>query len=219
MAYMQYGRNALRKVITDTSVRSNDRVVNPVLYASQGLRYRKLEVVLTTSIEKLGKAGETVKVAPGHFRNHLMPQLLAVPNIEKYAFLVREQRKMYQPEEEEEEVEVVKESKEDTMKAYEKAARRIDNSKLVLRRLIDAEKFRSRASKDDPIELRSPVTKDDIIAEVERQLCVRIAPENLHLPSPLTTFGEFELPLRFPKSIPLPEGKVQWTLDVKVRGK
>jgi hypothetical protein len=36
----------------------------------------------------------------------------------------------------------------------------------VLRRLIDAEKFRSRASKDDPIELRSPVTKDDIIAEV-----------------------------------------------------
>lgn len=55
--------------------------------------------------------------------------------------------------------------------------------------------------------------------QVERQLCVRIAPENLHLPSPLTTFGEFELPLRFPKSIPLPEGKVQWTLDVKVRGK
>ena len=48
MAYMQYGRNALRKVITDTSVRSNDRVVNPVLYASQGLRFRKLEVVLTT---------------------------------------------------------------------------------------------------------------------------------------------------------------------------
>jgi hypothetical protein len=36
----------------------------------------------------------------------------------------------------------------------------------VLRRLIDAAKFRSRATKDDPIELRSPVTKDDIIAEV-----------------------------------------------------
>ncbi|XP_059435168.1 uncharacterized protein LOC132168107 [Corylus avellana] len=219
MAYMQYGRKAFGKIITNTSLQSNDRLVNPLLYACQGLRYRKLEVILTTSIKKLGKSGETVKVAPGYFRNHLMPKLLAVPNIEKYAFLVREQRKIYQPEEEEEEVEVVKESKEDMMKAYEKAARRLDNSKLVLRRLIDAEKFRSRATKDDPIELRSPVTKDDIIAEVERQLCVRIAPENLHLPSPLTTFGEFELPLRFPKSIPLPEGKVQWTLDVKVRGK
>ena len=35
-----------------------------------------------------------MKVAPGHFRNHLMPKLLAVPNIEKYAYLVREQRKV-----------------------------------------------------------------------------------------------------------------------------
>uniref|UniRef100_A0A2N9IVH7 Large ribosomal subunit protein bL9c n=1 Tax=Fagus sylvatica TaxID=28930 RepID=A0A2N9IVH7_FAGSY len=219
MAYMQYGRNALRKVITDTSIRSDDRVVNPMIYACQGLRYRKLEVILTTSIEKLGKAGETVKVAPGYFRNHLMPKLLAVPNIEKYAYLVREQRKIYQPEEEEEEVKVVKESKEDKMKEYEKAARRLDNSKLVLRTFINVEKFRSRASKEEPIEVRSPITKEEIIAEVERQLCVRIAPENVHLPSPLTTFGEYEVPLRFPKSIPLPEGKVQWTLPVKVRGK
>ena len=46
------------------------------------------------SIEKLGKAGQTVKVAPGHFRNHLMPKLLAVPNIEKFAHLIREQRKV-----------------------------------------------------------------------------------------------------------------------------
>ncbi|KAG2701417.1 hypothetical protein I3843_06G040200 [Carya illinoinensis] len=219
MAYMQYGRNALRKIITDTTLQRSDRMLNPLLYASQGLRYRKLEVILTTSIGKLGKAGETVKVAPGYFRNHLMPKLLAVPNIEKYAFLVREQRKIYQPEEEEEEVKVVKESKEDKMKEYEKAARRLDKSKLVLRRLINVDKFRSRATKDEPIELRSPVTKDDIIAEVERQLSVRIGPENLHLPSPLTTFGEFEVPLRLPKSIPLPEGKVQWTLDVKIRGK
>ncbi|KAF3975576.1 hypothetical protein CMV_001174 [Castanea mollissima] len=203
----------------DTSVRTNDRVVNPVLYAGQGLRYRKLEVVLTTSIEKLGKAGETVKVAPGHFRNHLMPKLLAVPNIEKYAYLVREQRKIYQHEEEEEEVKVVKESKEDKLKEFEKAARRLDNSKLVLRRFINVEKFRLRASKEEPIELRSPITKEDIIAEVERQLSVRITPDNVHLPSPLTTFGEYEVPLRFPKSIPLPEGKVQWTLAVKIRGK
>lgn len=38
---------------------------------------------------------------------------------------------IYQSEEEEEEVKVVKESKEDTMKEYEKAARRLDKSKLV----------------------------------------------------------------------------------------
>lgn len=44
---------------------------------------------------KLGKAGETVKVAPGYFRNHLMPKMLAVPNIDKFAFLIREQRKVF----------------------------------------------------------------------------------------------------------------------------
>lgn len=46
------------------------------------------------TIDKLGKAGETVKVAPGYFRNHLMPKLLAVPNIDKFAHLISEQRKV-----------------------------------------------------------------------------------------------------------------------------
>lgn len=55
--------------------------------------------------------------------------------------------------------------------------------------------------------------------QVARQLSVRIEPENLHLPTPLPSLGEFEVPLRLPKSIPLPEGKVQWTLDVKIRRK
>lgn len=45
-------------------------------------------------MENLGKAGDTVKVAPGYFRNYLMPKLLAVPNIDKFAYLVKEQRKV-----------------------------------------------------------------------------------------------------------------------------
>ncbi|KAJ0044343.1 hypothetical protein Pint_05079 [Pistacia integerrima] len=169
-------------------------------------------------IEKLGNAGEMVKVAPGYFRNHLMPKLLAVPNIEKYAHLIREQRRIYQPEEVEE-VKVVKKTEDDKLKEYEKAAKRLENTRLVLRRFPNIEKLRSRESKDDPIEVRSPVTKEEIVAEVARQLSVVIEPENLHLPSPLSIYGEYELPLRLPRSIPLPEGKVQWTLKVKIRGK
>lgn len=46
------------------------------------------------TIDKLGKTGDVVKVAPGHFRNHLMPKMLAVPNLDKFAILVREQRKV-----------------------------------------------------------------------------------------------------------------------------
>ncbi|XP_076951679.1 uncharacterized protein LOC143625117 [Bidens hawaiensis] len=120
---------------------------------------KKLDVILTTNIENLGKAGETVKVVSGHFRNHLMPKLLAFPNVDRFAYL------------------------------YIK---------------IDTE-------------LRSPVDKDEIISEVARQLGVQIEPENLQLPSPLSTLGEFEVPLKLPTSLPLPEGKVHWTLDVKIR--
>lgn len=199
MAYIQYGRKLLQ---------SSDRVLHhPLLFAGQGVRYRKLEVILTTNIDKLGKAGETVKVAPGYFRNHLMPKMLALPNIDKFAHLISEQRKIYEPKEVEE-VKVVKKTDEDHMKEYQMAAKRLDNAKLVLRRLGSGEN-----------ELRSPVTKDELIAEVARQLFVQIEPENLQLPNPLTSLGEFELPLHLPKSIPLPPGKVQWTLNVKIRRK
>ncbi|KAG4128592.1 hypothetical protein ERO13_D09G028700v2 [Gossypium hirsutum] len=187
MAYIQYGRHALR----------HDRLMQPLFYACQGIRYRKLDVILTTSIEKLGKVGETVKVAPDYFRNHLMPKLLAVPNIDKFAYLIKEQRKIYQPKEEE--VQVVTKNMEDKSKVYEKAAYRLLNGRLVLRRSINVEKFRAQSTKDDPIELRSPVTKDEIVAEVGRQLCVQIDPENLHLPTPLETFGLFDVQLRMPK--------------------
>ncbi|KAI4305116.1 hypothetical protein L6164_028502 [Bauhinia variegata] len=95
---IQKGRIVLSGTGCEPVTSSN--VVNPLLYPCQGLRYRKLEVFLTTSIEKLGKAGEIVKVAPGYFRDNLMPKLLAVPNIDKFAYLIREQRKVrfyYEP--------------------------------------------------------------------------------------------------------------------------
>ncbi|KAM5557699.1 hypothetical protein ABKV19_024848 [Rosa sericea] len=223
MACIRIGRNALRQIIRDTHnvahSSESERMMNPLVFACQGVRHRKLEVILTTNVDKLGKAGETVKVAPGHFRNHLMPKLLAVPNIDKYAYLIRQQRKNapLEEEEEKEEVKVVTVSEEVKMKEYEKAAKRLDNARLVLRGNINLEKFRTRATKEDPIELHSAVTKEDIVAEVARQLSIGLEPENVHLPSPLSTVGEYEVPLRLPRSIPLPAGKVHWTLNVKIR--
>ncbi|XP_078439524.1 ribosomal protein L9/RNase H1 [Wolffia australiana] len=203
---MAMWRRALRHSL-QKSCNGGDSIANSLFYAGQGLRFRKLEVILTTSIDKLGKAGETVKVAPGHFRNHLMPKLLAVPNIEKYAFLVREQRKIYQREEEVVLKEVPK-TEEDKMKEYEAAAKRLDRGLISLRRLIKI---------DD--ELRSPVTKEELVPEVARLLSVNIHPDNLHLPSPLSSLGEFDVPLRLPRQIPPPEGKPQRTLKVKIRRK
>ncbi|KAI3857764.1 hypothetical protein MKX03_023987 [Papaver bracteatum] len=89
-AHIRCDRNVLRGLIKPQ--RCSDSITHPLLFASQCLRYRKLEVILTMSVEKLGKAGETVKVAPGYFRNHLMPKMFDVPNIEKYAYLIRQQQ-------------------------------------------------------------------------------------------------------------------------------
>lgn len=50
----------------------------------------------------------------------------------------------------------------------------------VIRRLINAEKFRTRSTKDEPIELRSPVTKDDIVAEVDFYLCLKVHVHPIH---------------------------------------
>ncbi|KAG0484801.1 hypothetical protein HPP92_008880 [Vanilla planifolia] len=202
---------ALRHCIREPAT-ALGRVTNLLLFSGHGLRYRKLEVILTTTIEKLGKAGETVKVAPGHFRNHLMPKMLAVPNIPKYAFLIREQRKLYRREEEDtiKEVPKVSEdaSKENKMKEYEMAAKRLNNAQLSLRRLIKVDK-----------ELQEPVTKEELVSEVARQLCINIHPDNIHLPLPLSSLGEYELLLRLPREISRPVGVLQWTLRVKIRRK
>ncbi|CAN4120451.1 unnamed protein product [Withania somnifera] len=168
MACLQYGRNSLRQlknVKTSAAIfcESGDvHLHHPLFYAAQGLRYRKLQVILTTGIDKLGKAGETVKVAPGYFRNHLMPKLLAVPNIDKYMHLMEEQRKIYQRQEVEE-VKVVPATKEDKMKEYQMAANRLDKTMLVLRKHV-----KKPLSKDDNGRtfIQQPVGKDEIVAEV-----------------------------------------------------
>lgn len=215
MAYVQYGKNILRHI---TSIREprillgpENVLHHPLLHAGQGVRYRKLDVILTTNVEKLGKAGETVKVAPGYFRNYLMPKLLAVPSIDKYIYLIREQRKIYQPKEDEE-VKVVAKvtTTAGSMSEHATAARRLQNAVLTLRKEVKVGEVK---------ELRSPVTKDELISEVARQLHVRITADNINLPWPLTTVGEHELSLRLPKAIPLFDGKLQWTLNVKIRRK
>ncbi|XP_042482134.1 uncharacterized protein LOC122062578 isoform X2 [Macadamia integrifolia] len=165
---------------------------------------------------------------------------------------------IYQPDEVET-VTVLPQTKEDKMKEYQMAAKRLDNARLSWKQKVDCsaqnpckaqsnwipsytvweksdslsiirshitvfhlfaliiESLRRLIKVDN--DLRSPVTKDELVSEVVRQLCVDVQPENLHLPSPLTTMGEYEVPLRLPRAIPLPVGKLNWTLKVKIRRK
>jgi len=49
MGYLQFGRHGVRQIIRYRDIGYDNVVVNPLLYASQGLRFkRKLQVILTT---------------------------------------------------------------------------------------------------------------------------------------------------------------------------
>lgn len=213
MGRLQFGRTVLQhltKVSGSASSLGSGHAELPWTSIARGIRFRKqLECILTTDVDKLGKAGETVKVAPGYFRNHLMPKLLAVPNRDHYVYIIREQRKLYQHHEEEKEAEVVQKTGEEQMEEYKSAARRLDRGRVGLRRLV----------LNYGKELRFPVTKDEVLAEVQRQLGVILEAENLVMLSDITMCGQHEIPLRLPKSLPLPGGKPQISLKVKIQRK
>lgn len=52
-----------------------------------------MQVILRKPVEKLGAAGETVKVAPGYARNYLVPRGLAYPASDANASRVAHERK------------------------------------------------------------------------------------------------------------------------------
>ncbi|KAI5065763.1 hypothetical protein GOP47_0018387 [Adiantum capillus-veneris] len=65
--------------------------------------------------------------------------------------------------------------------------------------------------------LRKHVTPADLVAEVRRQQKVQIEEINLEMTSMLQTLGDYEIPMRLPKTVQVPGGKAKILLKVKVR--
>ncbi|CAI7911022.1 unnamed protein product [Closterium sp. NIES-53] len=66
-------------------------------------------------------------------------------------------------------------------------------------------------------ELREPITQRHIISEIRRQFGIHLSEANVPLSAPLSSIGDFEVPLRFPRSVLLPGEREQVQLDVRVR--
>ena len=54
-----------------------------------------MEVILREEIEKLGRRGDVVKVAPGYARNYLLPKRLAVAANESNKKIVEQEKQAY----------------------------------------------------------------------------------------------------------------------------
>ncbi|KAH7314805.1 hypothetical protein KP509_21G021200 [Ceratopteris richardii] len=171
---------------------------------------KQMEIILTADIDKLGKAGEIVKVAKGYARNMLIPQLLALPKLDKYVDLVRRQLevvKMDHPEVETVEEVVEAKTEEQSLKELNVILNRLDTQRLVVRR------HTPRKSSS----LRKHITPEDLVAEVKKQQNIQLEEINLEMTSVIDALGEYEIPLRLPRSVQIPGGKAKIFLKVKVR--
>eukprot|EP00250_Pteridium_aquilinum_P003053 c13387_g1_i1 orf=445-1125(-) len=204
------GRYALTNVYLDSSPFLTQQDCFSLQTRGMKAAPKQMEVILTADINKVGKAGEIVKVAKGYARNMLIPQLLALPKLDKYVNLVRkklEEVKLRHPEEETVEEVIEAKTEEQRLKELNTVLTRLDTQRLVVRRHTP---HRSNV-------LHKQVTPQDIVTEVKRQQKIQIEEINLEMSSFLQTLGEYEIPIRLPKTVQIPGGKVKVFLKVKVR--
>jgi hypothetical protein len=98
-------------------------------------QHTKHDVILTAPMERLGQAGQIVKVAPGYARNRLIPEMLALPAIEKFVLLVQNQLKQVGAQvggpEVEEKVHIKEVTEEDKLKDIDAVLGRLAKGRVV----------------------------------------------------------------------------------------
>jgi large subunit ribosomal protein L9 len=128
-----------------------------------------IEVILKEDIDKLGKAGDLVKVKPGYARNYLMPRSLAVAATRDNIKRVEHERKAVLSR-----VVKLKQSAEEVAKQLEELTIRIEKP------VGDSDK------------LYGSVTTKEIV-EVLQEKGFSIDRKKLELPGTIKQIGEFEI--------------------------
>lgn len=139
-----------------------------------------MKVILKQDVEKLGKAGDVVKVAPGYGRNYLIPKKIAVlatpgsikiQEIERLAQARRDQR---------------------DKEAASLLAREIVKLTVTIRRKAGEEGS-----------LYGSVTAIDI-ADFLITHKIDIDKRKIHLEDPIKTVGEYQVPVRLHREVTVP---------------
>jgi large subunit ribosomal protein L9 len=139
-----------------------------------------MKVILKQDVEKLGKVGEVVKVAPGYGRNYLIPKRLAVEatagnlkvaKIEELATARRDQR---------------------DKQAASLLAREIVKLEIIVRK---------KAGEGGT--LYGSVTAIDI-AEFLVNHKIEIDKRKIQLEDPIKTVGEYQIPIRLHREVVVP---------------
>ncbi|MDR1728294.1 MAG: 50S ribosomal protein L9 [Acidobacteriota bacterium] len=139
-----------------------------------------MKVILKQDVEKLGKTGDIVNVAPGYGRNYLIPRkfaVLATPGnikvaeIERLAFAKRDQRDK-------------------------------DAASLVAQELVKITVTVTRKTGEEGM-LYGSVTALDI-AEFLAARQIEIDKRKIQLDEPIKSIGEFQVPIRLHREVTVP---------------
>ena len=131
-----------------------------------------VEVMLMADVKKLGKAGATVKVAPGYARNMLFPQGLAAPVTEA------SRRRLAKLEEK---------------RAEERAARKAAAEALATK--LAGLELTVKARTVDGTRLYGSVSATDIAGAIEANRGVKLERSQLDLPDQLKEIGSYDAKL------------------------
>ncbi|MDR2849535.1 MAG: 50S ribosomal protein L9 [Verrucomicrobiota bacterium] len=131
------------------------------------------EVLLLSNVDKLGKAGDIVKVAAGHARNYLLPQDLAAP-VSTHAL-----RRLEKLRKERDEL-----SRIQLTEAKAKAAK-LDNASVTI-----------RAKTVDGTRLYGSIHAADIAAAIQDGHKVSVDKAQVALSEPIRETGTFDLTLK-----------------------
>jgi len=131
------------------------------------------ELLLLSDIDKLGKAGDVVKVADGYARNYLLPQDLAAP-VSKHAL-----RRLEKLRKEREEV-----SRIQLAEAKEKASK-LDNASVTL-----------RAKTVDGTRLYGSIQAADITAALVAGQKITVDKAQIALDEPIKETGTFDIAVK-----------------------
>ena len=131
-----------------------------------------MKVILKADVERLGKVGEVVTVAPGYARNYLMPRRLAFEATEQNLAGVELEKRRY-------------------AKAQARAAKEAG----VLAAKLEALSLTIRQSAGESDRLFGTVTTMDIAAALEKE-GVTIDRRQITIEEPIKTLGIYTIPVK-----------------------
>ena len=136
-----------------------------------------MEVILRETIDSLGRAGQTVKVADGYARNYLLPRKLAYPATAGNMKVIEYERQSLLKKE--------AKQKEDA----EKLKEMLDPVEIMIRRKVGEQNV-----------LYGSVTNSDVAEELEKK-GFELEKRKIYMDDHIKSIGEFSIPIRLFKDV------------------